>query len=103
VVVEAGSEIDPEDIPFQDDGSRPGDFLTEAGVRTRALALAGLDFHTARERLVGEFELQYLTELMSRSGSNMSKAAKLAGVDRTTLYRLFQKHGLHRDSAIRLG
>ena len=28
----------------------------------------------------------------------MSKAARLAGVDRTTLYRLMEKHGLQRET-----
>jgi transcriptional regulator of acetoin/glycerol metabolism len=27
----------------------------------------------------------------------MSKAARLAGIDRTTLYRLMEKHGFRRD------
>jgi transcriptional regulator of acetoin/glycerol metabolism len=54
-------------------------------------------FHPAKDRLVALFEREYLTRLASRTGGNMSKAARLAGVDRTTLYRLMEKHGLRRD------
>ena len=31
---------------------------------------------------------------MQRAGGNMSKAARIAGIDRTTLYRLMERHGL---------
>jgi len=34
------------------------------------------------------------------SRGNISDAARLAGVDRTTLYRLMDKHGIGRDSLI---
>ena len=53
-------------------------------------------YHPARDRVVAEFEIQYLTWLVNRAGGNMSKAARIAGVDRTTLYRLMERHGLHR-------
>ena len=33
----------------------------------------------------------------NRAGSNMSKATRLASIDRTTLYRLMEKHGFRRD------
>ena len=32
-----------------------------------------------------------------RAGGNLSKAARLARVDRTTFYRLMERHGLQRD------
>jgi transcriptional regulator of acetoin/glycerol metabolism len=38
---------------------------------------------------------------VTRAGGNMSKAARLAGVDRTTLYRLIEKHDLQRDTILR--
>ena len=47
-------------------------------------------------RLIATFELQYLTQLVTQARGNMSRAARAAGVDRTTLYRLMERHGLHR-------
>jgi len=38
-----------------------------------------------------------LTRVVLRAGGNLSKAARLAGVDRTTFYRLMERHGLHRN------
>lgn len=55
-------------------------------------------YHNARERVLAEFELRYLTALVNRANGNMSKAARIAGVDRTTLYRLMEKHGLQRET-----
>src|SRR5207245_2451097 len=53
-------------------------------------------YHAARDRVIAQFERQYLTWLVNRVGGNMSKAARIAGVDRTTLYRLMGRHGLQR-------
>ena len=49
--------------------------------------------------VVSDFERDYLTRLVARAGGNMSKAARQANIDRTTLYRLMEKHGLQRDEA----
>jgi DNA-binding NtrC family response regulator len=51
-------------------------------------------FRPAKEKLVAEFERVYLTRLVNRAGGNMARAARLADIDRTTLYRLVEKHGL---------
>ncbi|HEX8358642.1 MAG TPA: sigma-54 dependent transcriptional regulator [Longimicrobium sp.] len=95
VLVEPGAEIQPEDIPFRDDGvvsPRPG--LVSPQVVDEP-------YHAARDRVLAEFERVYLSSLVQRAGSNMSRAAKIAGVDRTTLYRLMEKHGLYRDTVIK--
>jgi DNA-binding NtrC family response regulator len=60
--------------------------------------LADATYHGAREKILTDFELGYLSWLVDRARGNMSKAARIAGVDRTTLYRLMEKHGLHRDT-----
>jgi DNA-binding NtrC family response regulator len=54
-------------------------------------------YHLAKDRVVAHFEKDYFAQLVARAGGNMSKAARLAGVDRTTLYRLMEKHSIPRD------
>jgi transcriptional regulator of acetoin/glycerol metabolism len=36
----------------------------------------------------------YLYRLLSETGGNMRKAAKIAGVHRVTIYKEFKKHGI---------
>jgi DNA-binding NtrC family response regulator len=59
------------------------------------------EYHVAREKVVAEFERRYVTDLVNRAAGNMSEAARMAGVDRTTLYRLIEKHDLERDTILR--
>lgn len=101
VLLEPGQVIGTDDLPFLENGY-PG-----SGPSLSATSLAGLidqlegEYHQVRERIIAEFELQYLSSLIERAGANMSRAAKMAGVDRTTLYRLMDKHGLQRDTVIK--
>jgi transcriptional regulator of acetoin/glycerol metabolism len=60
--------------------------------------IMGQSYHVARDRVIASFEKKYLSWLVARAGGNMSKAARLAGVDRTTLYRLMERHGLQRET-----
>ena len=50
---------------------------------------------TFREALA-EFERMYFSELLSRSGGNIAKAAKLAGLNRTSMYSHMSNAGLHQ-------
>jgi DNA-binding NtrC family response regulator len=97
VLLEPGQPILPADLP-QLEGAHTN------GVTPLRLAdhLDG-EYHSVRERIIADFELQYLSSLIERAGANMSRAAKMAGVDRTTLYRLMEKHGLQRDTTIKVG
>jgi DNA-binding NtrC family response regulator len=60
------------------------------------MAIPDEPYHAAKDRIVAQFEQDYLARLVARAGGNMSKAARLAGVDRTTLYRLMDKHQVQR-------
>jgi transcriptional regulator with PAS, ATPase and Fis domain len=93
VLVEPDQIIQPNDIPVYDDSAEwPADSVVSAGVMDEA-------YHTAKDRVVAQFEQEYLTRLVTRAGGNMSKAARLASIDRTTLYRLMDKHAFHRDES----
>ncbi len=54
-------------------------------------------YHVAKEQVLATFEKTYVTRLVARASGNMSRAARLASVDRTTLYRLLERHGFRRD------
>ena len=90
---EVVGEIRPADIPLT------GEARTALSANPASLVatLREESYHAARERVIKQFEKQYLTWLVSRAGGNMSKAARIAGVDRTTLYRLMERHGLQRN------
>src|SRR2546428_716549 len=93
VVVEPGAAIQPEEVHL------PGsDAASPAGANPASLISTLLEesYHVARDRVIAQFERQYLTWLVNRAAGNMSKAARVAGVDRTTLYRMMERHGLQR-------
>ncbi len=94
VMLEPGQAVQPEEIPL---GGETGAAAAEEAEGFVASDILGQSYHVARERVIAQFEKRYLTWLVSRAGGNMSKAARLAGVDRTTLYRLMERHGLQRE------
>lgn len=91
VLAEPDQTIQPNDIPLYED---PSEWPVENGLPAGVMEEA---YHPAKERVTAQFEKEYLTRLVSRAGGNMSKAARLAGIDRTTLYRLMDKHEFQRD------
>jgi DNA-binding NtrC family response regulator len=47
-----------------------------------------------REAWLAPLEKKYLTELLDAHGGRVEAAAKVAGVNRVTMYRLMEKHGV---------
>jgi DNA-binding NtrC family response regulator len=51
-------------------------------------------FKQGREAWTDHFDRDYLRQLLEQHGRNVSAVARAAGIDRTYIYRLMQKHGL---------
>jgi DNA-binding NtrC family response regulator len=88
VLADGGQEIDPEHIPvaqharYEELESAPA-FVTD---------VLREPFHAAKGRFVSEFERVYVRRLVASTGGNLARAARIANVDRATLYRLLEKH-----------
>jgi DNA-binding NtrC family response regulator len=50
-------------------------------------------FKVAKDALIEGFERSYLRAVLEACGGNLTKAARMAGIDRMDLHRLVQKHG----------
>ena len=92
VLASPGALIGAEDIPVHSDR----EVSAEAGTFGFP---ANEAYHVAKDQLLASFEKEYVTRLVSRASGNMSRAARLASVDRTTLYRLLERHGFRRDTS----
>src|SRR3989454_239256 len=93
VLLEPGADVRPEDIPFICDKPTEGEFAEAVTEQVNS----DESYYAAREKLLAKFDRQYLTRVVLRAGGNVSKAARIARVDRTTFYRLMERHGLQRN------
>ena len=104
VMLEPGAEIQPEQIPLGAGESSAGAPVARGGeTLIPAIGEQEESYHAARDRLIAEFERRYLSWLVNHADGNMSRAARIAGVDRTTLYRLMERHGLQRGTIATTG
>lgn len=87
VLADPGSVIQADDLPARSDASAGAS--SSRGWPDHLMAKA---YHAAKDAVLTHFEREYLATLVARADRNMSKAARLAGIDRTTLYRLLEKH-----------
>jgi len=53
-------------------------------------------YRIAKQRLLTDFDAQYLKQLLRRHGGNVSRAARAAGLDRMTVHKMLQRVGLGR-------
>ena len=65
-----------------------------SGVDDGLAALMALPYHEAKDAWVDRFDKGYAEAVLARSGGNVSKAARDAGVDRRHLQRLMARFGI---------
>jgi len=106
VLLEPAAEISAADIPFLNIPAPASDRRLglehpagTGGARGAGGAGADDSYYDARDRLLEKFDRQFLTRAIAYAGGNLSKAARRAGIDRTTFYRLMDRHGLQRDES----
>lgn len=86
-----GQQLRPDDIPFFE-----GEGVSPEAAFAPTMSHLNKGYHEARELILADFERAYLEHAVKQAGGNISNAARHAGVDRTTLYRLMEKHGTQR-------
>lgn len=70
------------------------DFSHDQNLTYRLAYPQGLTFKDAKDRVIKEFEINYLTHLINESSGNVSQAAKKAGKERRALGKLLKKYKL---------
>lgn len=60
--------------------------------RSNGRAASMLDYHQAKARVLDTFERWWIRQVLSLAEGNVSRAARMADVDRSTLYRLIRRH-----------
>lgn len=78
-----GTELRVEDLPPEITGS-----VGEVSPRPET------KLFKAKDRIVGDFEREFLITLLAENRFNISKAAEAAGCNRRTLYRMIHRHGI---------
>ena len=91
VVTLPGAKIQASHLPLDQQFEPAADSTGSVGLPLNA------GYHASKEQVLAAFEKKYVTRLVARASGNMSRAARLASVDRTTLYRLLERHGLRAD------
>jgi DNA-binding NtrC family response regulator len=96
VLLRPGAEVQPEHIPVFDGLApthHPGESASAIEDADKAIAEG---YRKSRDRLLERFERRFLQQLVTEADGNISRAARIARLNRTTLYRLMERYGLQR-------
>ena len=77
-------------------GLEPAEFEPDGKPAATISSGPPLAFKEAKDRIVEAWEREYLLALLKRSQGNVSLAARRAGIARTYLHQLLNKHNLER-------
>ncbi len=86
LIFSKGEELLPEDfdcalsaLPGSDDSSEE---------------LCDHTYREAKEKILEKFTVRYMSSLLERTGGNISRAARMAGIERQSLQQLLKKYGV---------
>jgi DNA-binding NtrC family response regulator len=99
-VVLKGAFPDLRDEGFAVPSSSPNPSRETLGAKNVDPSAPRLPFRIAKEHAVDAFEKHYLHALLDESQGNLSKASRLASMDRMYLHKLVQKHGMKGGSLV---
>ncbi len=97
VLSEPGQEIEPAHIPVASPPTAEDAMPGSCGLPARVFSEP---YHVAKDKCLAHFQEAYMSRLIARAAGNFSKAARIAEIDRTTLYRFMEKHDLLRDALV---
>jgi transcriptional regulator with GAF, ATPase, and Fis domain len=95
VLLSEGDTIEARHLPETLRGAHTPAYLPETG--RDALPPGDECFRTAKQRVVERFEHDYISSCLQKASGNISKAARLAGIDYKNFYIKMQQYGI--DSA----
>jgi DNA-binding NtrC family response regulator len=91
--------LTPADLPLGKAPNRGSIVPVRAEIQV-GTGLVDLPYREAKQRALATFEASYFTELLERTGGNISEAARQAGLDRSNFRRAAKraKTGLGHDN-----
>jgi len=97
VLLSPGRELREEDTGLAANASSVDSKPTTTDAGETATDNSGHEiFREAKERMVRQFERTYLVQVMAAVDGNVSRAARLAGMQRRDFQRLLRKHDVRR-------
>jgi two-component system response regulator GlrR len=95
VAMASGERLEAQDLDMPEH-ERPESMGPTMTLLSRGVMPSEGSFQKVKEKVIEEFEMAFLSELLSTHHGNISRAARAAKKERRAFQRLLQKHGLDR-------
>ena len=95
VAMAPGEQLEAQDLDLPET-ERPESTGPTMTLLSRGVMPSEGGFQEMKEKVIEEFEMAFLSELLSTHHGNISQAARAAKKERRAFQRLLQKHGLDR-------